>query len=527
MKHNLLKKHFKIYEDKGDKCIAFCPLHPEGNASITICYDKFNEKTLIECSEGCSVLEILDKVGLTLEDLCERGSARKNIDEIYSYTDEEGNELYQRVKYKDGKFSVRRVIGKDVVYGLKGGEYYETFTGSGEWSKKEKINEKVKVFPEAQQVIYNLPQVVNAINKGETVFIVQGEKNVEALKEFGLTGTTNLYIPSKEFLKANWKENYNQYFKEAKVVLIANYHKTGVMHMESIARSLEGISSSIKLVRLEELSEKEGITEWIKKGHTKEDLLRIIAEEATWTSVDILNFNHSDVGNAERLVAVHGEKIRFNPIDENWLYWNGGYWKRDDDREVVRLAVDVINRIQRSAQTINCDTNDEQLIKYKKQVLSFVLKSETQPRINGLINIAKGQSRIIMKNYDTNPYLLNVLNGTIDLRTGELKQHDRYDYITKIVNLKYHPKAECPNWEKFIEKIFSGDKELINYVQKVVGYSLSGSIEEECFFICLGDGANGKSTFLNTIYELIPHYAERLRGLSLVEKNMKMVPEEI
>ena len=109
--------------------------------------------------------------------------------------------------------------------------------------------------------------------------------------------------------------------------------------------------------------------------------------------------------------------------------------------------------------------------------------------------------------YDCDPFLLTVGNGTLDLRTGELREFRPTDFITRATHVPYSESAQCPRWLQFLDEIFAGDKQLINFVSRAVGYSLTGDTREQCLFILHGGGANGKSTFLETLLRLVGTHA--------------------
>jgi putative DNA primase/helicase len=108
---------------------------------------------------------------------------------------------------------------------------------------------------------------------------------------------------------------------------------------------------------------------------------------------------------------------------------------------------------------------------------------------------------------DKDHWLFNVRNGTIDLRTGELKEHNQDDLITRIANVDYDPNADCPAWKQFIMEIMNYNTELITFIQNALGWAITGDISEQSMFILFGTGANGKSTFLNTIMNIVGDYA--------------------
>lgn len=127
-----------------------------------------------------------------------------------------------------------------------------------------------------------------------------------------------------------------------------------------------------------------------------------------------------------------------------------------------------------------------------------------------MVSLAQSESGIPIppSQMDTSHYLLSCQNGTIELKTGVLKQHDPQDFITKRLFVEYNPQAACPKWIEFLETIFNWNYDLIQFVQRAVGYPLTGDVSEQCFFLLYGTGANGKSVFLKTMTNLLCDYAQ-------------------
>lgn len=524
MDYSSIKRHFKIKEEYTDNAKAICPCHRDKEASLSINYDKKECKTLIYCHAGCETREILDKVNLKITDLFDKELIKKasgnrtNIEAIYPYRNEKGDTVFEKVRFKGKKFSQRRYVNDCVVWGLEAGTHYETFKGSNNWSMKKREGVESKEFQGIEPIIYNLPEVIRAVKNQQLIFIVEGEKDADNLAKLGLIATTSFDGASKSKQKQKWRESYNKYFKNANVILIPDNDEPGKAHMENVAINLEEYAASIKIIELEDLQEKQDITDWLGEGNTKEKLFRIIENTPKWINakINILNYNFSDVGNAERLIALHGRNIKFNPLLQKWMIWSGKHWEIDENLKIERLAKDVIKRIQAAGDKIKVD--DEGMEKYKKQIKSFVLKSENDGRIKAMLNQSKSQMGVILRNTDEDIFKLNVFNGTLNLKTGELESHNRKDNITKLIDIKYSPKTKCDNWLNFLDKIFQGDKELIDYIHKTIGYSLTGDMTEQCFYMCYGGGANGKSTFLNTIQRILGDYGDSLKGSSLMIK---------
>jgi putative DNA primase/helicase len=234
----------------------------------------------------------------------------------------------------------------------------------------------------------------------------------------------------------------------------------------------------------------------------------------TEKSIDIKVFNVTDYGNAERLVHYHGENIRYCEAMKSWFIWDSKRWKLDDNLEIYRLAKDVVRRIYSEAG--NSD-NEEQ----RKSIASHAGKSESANRLKNMVELAKSEIEVAITTdiMDKDGFLLNCQNGTIDLRTGELLiPHRKNDYLTKIIPIKFIPDAECPRWELFLKEIFKDDKDLIRFIQYAVGYSLTGSIKEECLFLCYGKGRNGKSKFLDTLEYIFGDYGRNVDPSTFEEK---------
>jgi putative DNA primase/helicase len=223
-------------------------------------------------------------------------------------------------------------------------------------------------------------------------------------------------------------------------------------------------------------------------------------------------FALTDLGNAERLVSAHGRDLRHVP-GLGWHRWDGRCWQRDEDGEPMRRAKLAARAILHDAA--NCD--DDAL---RKTIVKWARASEAEPRLRAAVSLAASEPQILagVDELDADPWALNALNGTIDLRTGKLRGHRRTDLLSKLAPAAYDPKAKCPQWLSFLQVIFDGNAELITYVQRWAGYSLTGSIREQALVVCWGGGSNGKSTLLGTLRRLLGDYAEATPTSTLLEQ---------
>jgi putative DNA primase/helicase len=230
-------------------------------------------------------------------------------------------------------------------------------------------------------------------------------------------------------------------------------------------------------------------------------------------------YNLTDLGNAERFAAQHGKDARYCYPWRKWLVWTGAQWKRDEAGQIHRLAKETVRGIYREAS----DAEDEDR---RKALAKHAAASESETRIRAMVELAKSEAPISPDELDADPWLLNVLNGTIDLRTGELREHRREDLITKLSLVEYDPDALAPTWDAFLERVLPSE-ELRGFVQRAAGYSATGDTSEQCMFIHHGPGANGKSTFQETVSAALGDYAMRTPTETLLVKRTGGVPNDV
>jgi putative DNA primase/helicase len=209
----------------------------------------------------------------------------------------------------------------------------------------------------------------------------------------------------------------------------------------------------------------------------------------------------TDLGNARRLVRFHGSDLRYVHAWKSWLAWQDGHWRRDDDEAIMRMAKATVEQMHAEAMRINDEAVRASLRKH-------ALTSQNAQRLTAMVKLAQSELEVVLsvERLDADPRLLGVQNGVIDLRTGKFRPPRREDYVTKRAAVAFNANAKCPNWEAFLDKIFAGDHALIEYLQRAMGYLLTG-LNEEVLFVLWGTGDNGKSTFRETIFALLGDYA--------------------
>ena len=221
----------------------------------------------------------------------------------------------------------------------------------------------------------------------------------------------------------------------------------------------------------------------------------------------------TDLGNARRLVHQFGEHLRYVPAWNAWLVWTGTHWSRDETGQVERFAKAVPAALYLEA---GYETDEPR----RRELARHATASESVRAIRGMVLLAQSEPGISIppNALDTDPWLLNVENGTLDLRTGTLRPHDRAQLLTKMVPVPYDPQATCPLFDAFLRRIFDDRPGLIDFVQRAVGYSLTGDTRAQVLFLCWGTGANGKTTLMQALAGVFADYAATLAAETLLAK---------
>ena len=209
----------------------------------------------------------------------------------------------------------------------------------------------------------------------------------------------------------------------------------------------------------------------------------------------------TDIGNMDRFIDQHRDYLRSTPSG-SWRLWTGKRWKAANHADIFNLARKTINTIQREAELSLSAVEASALRRWSET-------SQSEAKIRSMINMAGKHEDIQVRldDFDKNKTQINCLNGIIDLTNGQLLGRTPKDYVSKIINVDYDPHAKAPLFMAFIGQIFGHDKELIDWVQRALGYSLTGSTGEQVLFTALGTGANGKSTLIEVVSKIMNDYS--------------------
>lgn len=246
------------------------------------------------------------------------------------------------------------------------------------------------------------------------------------------------------------------------------------------------------------------------------------AEPGRVETTYLLGAHLTDMGNAERFARQHKENTYYCHQRGKWLHYNGARWAWDNTGEASLKAKETITTIYQEAA--------QETVQIRRTALEkHAMRSESASKIMAMLSLAKSEPDItILENeLDADPWLLNVANGTLDMRTRKLHAHRARDRHTKMAPVVADPQAACPQWEAFLNEIMDGNTSLISFLQRAVGYALTGDTREQCFFLLWGTGANGKTTFLQTIASMLGDYWQQSPTEMLLVGRFGGVPNDI
>jgi putative DNA primase/helicase len=208
---------------------------------------------------------------------------------------------------------------------------------------------------------------------------------------------------------------------------------------------------------------------------------------------------YSDVGNARRLVRLFGDSVRWVP-QMGWFWFDGTRWCQDLDGELMRRAKAVAQALIDGSKYFPPDARNE--------AVRFALRSEQAPRLTAMLELAKSEAGISLPYacFDADPWLVGVQRGALDLRTAQFLIPTANRYVCRRLGTEFNPHARCPVWYAFLERITAGNGELIEFLQRAVGYTLTGHTSEQVILVLHGPGANGKSVLLRVVRELLGEY---------------------
>ncbi len=230
-------------------------------------------------------------------------------------------------------------------------------------------------------------------------------------------------------------------------------------------------------------------------------------------------FNLTDLGNSGRFVADHGESVRYCYPWRRWIVWTGARWERDEGGRVHRLAKKTVRGIYLEAAAA---ADDEA----RKALASHARRSEAEAKIRAMVELAKSERPVAPDELDADPWLLNTNNGTVNLKSGELREHRREDLITRVAGAQYDPEATCPRFERFLKETLV-DETVISFMKRYAGYTLTGVTRERLFAILWGGGKNGKTTLVELLQDVMGDYAQNTDTETILAKKHQGVGNDV
>lgn len=467
-----------------------CPAHEDRRASLSV--TETDGKLLLHCHAGCETEGITQALGLTMADLFDdrdQGPAprqrrkptktdppKPSRKPDYVYIDREGEPVHGTLREAGKRFVQARADAASPT-----GWFY----GLGD----------------IEPVLYRLPDVLQAVADGRTIYVCEGEKDCDNLHALGLTATTNPMGACK------WRKQYSEQLRGADVVILPDHDEPGEKHAAQVATALHGVADRVRVLLLPELPEKGDVSDWLEAGGTIEQLAALAADVTEYTPAPepdddqgrepLLSFRATDAGNGEALAHLYGADLRFDWLRERWLRWTGTLWEPATMGHLAYLAKETAR--QRYTAAGRADNT---------ALRKWAFASEARGRVESGIFFARGEYPISDDGdgWDADPDLLGTPNCIVDLTTGTARPGTRADRVTMKTSVAFDPSAEAPRWTRFLDEVFGGDGEMIDFVQRAVGYSLTGHISEQVFFLLNGRGSNGKSLLIEVLDAVLGDY---------------------
>jgi putative DNA primase/helicase len=395
----------------------------------------------------------------------------------YDYTTADGHLVFQVVRFDPKDFRQRQP------------------DGNGGWLWK---------MAGVQRLIYRLPKVAEGIQAGATIYIVEGEKAADRLAELGLIATCSPAGANK------WKAEHSAFLAGAEVVILPDNDEPGRSHAAMVAASLQGKAASIRVLALPGLPDKGDVVDWITSGGTADKLTalaRTALEPNTAPPLGRAKVERNQRGNVTGLgghdltedgialafAEVHQDRLRYDHTRGAWFQWTGKAWRQDQ----VKLAFSWCRRTCRQlAKEAGAEDGD----------LARLARAATAAAVE---RFAQSDEAFAVTStiWDADPFLMGTPGGTLDLRTGEIRQAIPEDHITKLTAITPARSPDCPRWLAFLEQVTNSDHALIRFLRQWCGYCLTGDTREHALLFAHGDGGNGKGVFLNILAWTIGDYA--------------------
>lgn len=512
----------------GDGYTAHCPAHDDRQQSLSIGEGR-NGEVLLHCFAGCRTEDIVAALGLAMSDLFPKKEPQRTpkTDTPRLTLEALAADKGLPAEFLKNHGVQQGVHGVLITYRLMDGspaprQRWRTALSAKQgsaWNKGGK----------GAPVPYGLWMLEGMRRKSDTLVLVEGESDSWTLWYHKIPA---LGIPGADMAKTLELSHVESF---SRILIFQEPDKGGKTFVKGLTERLAtiGYEGEVGIIHPDgfkdpnELHKQDPVNfgtrfKSLMAAAEPVDLENLATQQQPATITVAPEYGLTDLGNARRLVRLHHQDLRYCFPWDKWLVWDGTRWVFDTSGEVYRRAKETVKSIYAEAAQTEDSREREQLAKH-------AMRSESDSRIRAMINLAQSEPGIpvLPDDFDADPWLLNVQNGILDLRTGELRPHSREALMTKLVPVDYDPDAKCPLWLSFLDRIMGGNAALIEYLRRVVGYTLTGDTSEQCLFLLYGTGANGKSTFLETLRALLGDYAQQANFATFLHSDQDRIRNDI
>ena len=549
----------------GVSSMCQCPCHDDNNASLSVAINHKKDSLRFTCFAGCDYDLVRRTCYNNLEvhrnkSKIERDNQKKKSQNKRKRLSKRKFKEVARYGYKNENDELDKIVVRVEYLDSKGAP-----TGEKDFRCQSIVNGKEVWGFRGKPLLYHLPMLRKAIKENKTVFLVEGEKDADRIiTDFGLVATTNMFGASK------WEKSFSAEFEGAKVVICVDDDYPGIKRGEiSALRLLRAGAKKVKLIPPFKVRDKDpgtgaDISDWLDDGGSLEELQKIIKatpyfdedtadiesfdelekEDKTADKLapadlptedqnsetnaleelgieELVNFDERQW--ADFLFGNYRDKICYIPQRGLWATYKNGVWKLGKE-EILHTAISEIGhwlRVNTEKEFEHISMWSEEDVANKKIVTQALRKFNTARMSRDLYSLCKTDMRWHrdIQRFDSKNDKIAVKNGVVDLRTGELLEHSPEYGFTKRVEIDYDPSLKSPRMLSFMKSVFPGDKDMLRFMYKWLGYCMSGETKEQCFSIFFGYGSNGKSSLIKIMTGILGDYCGRVdSSLVVIQK---------
>lgn len=513
---------------------AHCPAHEDNTPSLSINTGE-DGRVLLKCHAGCITKDVCARLNIADSDLFV-----PNTNSTHRPHEVNGSppKTKPEPKRPTETFATAReaVAKRDEIMGRRHSHTWTYHNAAGEpvgltvrWDRDDGKHIRPVALVDgrwglcgmpAPRPLYRLPTLADT----DRIYIVEGEKCADAAIACGMIATTCAQGCNGTG-QADWSP-----LSGKDVVILPDHDTPGEKYGAAVARLVTKAGArSVKIVHLWErwpdIPEGGDIADVLEAHTGQEDEIRAAVEALVdkaepeviidlpntdaadttvrWTggAMDADDDPYSDTSNAARFAMLYSDRLRHCDKLGGWLVWDGRRWVKDDTHAAVELAKAMGKQMLREA--VDLDADD------KGRACRWALKTQMARGVRDCLSLALAEPTLAMRadDFNTQPYSLNCENGTLDLRTGKLREHRPDDLLTQLAPVVFDAEAKAPVFRKFLHRIFREHPAVEAYVQRAIGYAAFGITSEQCLFVMHGAGANGKSTLVDVVSAALGDYA--------------------